>query len=92
MKEAVREELDAREDEGRKLVRQQIQEMDDVCEKFARVVARQTARMNREAKAALERTDNGAVQEGPQLAGKAGLRARLASQVFNRNRPSGTEG
>lgn len=68
-------------DHDKKLVRELVGEMEDVLEKFSRVVARQAMRRSRAMKAALDEDEQPTPEAVPgpaaALTGKAAIRARL---------------
>lgn len=63
VREAVREEIAAQDEKRRKDVRELVSEMEDVLEKFSRVVARQAKRRTRDMKDTLVDEDAAATTE-----------------------------
>ena len=90
VRECVRKELDAREDAGRREVRELVREMEDVLEKLTLQAARESKRRSREAKAAIAPIEEEHQQLQPvepmqQLpSGKAELYARFGHMLHRR--------
>lgn len=61
MKAEIRAQLDARDEAGRREVRELVREMEDVLEKLTLQAARESKRRSREAKAALQPTEEEAM-------------------------------
>lgn len=73
----VQAEIEAARERDTRLVRELVQEMDDVLEKFTRVVAREAMRRSRDTKKAMEDTGNGSQLPAPPVDRKQALRAAL---------------
>lgn len=85
----IRDAIEESRDADRKEVRALVAEMDDMLEKFNRMVARQAMRRSRETKAAAESFDGATPDAAPAPAApvlhgldrKAALRARIAGRA-----------
>lgn len=82
----VQGEIEAARERDVKIVRELVQEMDDVLEKFTRVVAREAMRRSRDTKKAMEETGNGSQLPVP-ADRRAALRQRLGIGVGGRALP-----
>lgn len=79
LREQIREVVAEERERDKKLVRELVGEMDDVLEKFNRVVAREAMRRSRAMKQTLDAQPGEATEPAPQLTGKDAIRARVAA-------------